>query len=129
MSVTRHASGGELVRRGDSVAAGARSLMDKPQPLGFLPTWWFWRELYREQRFRTLMALLTLPAWGLILVWWTYVGTSFLIPVLLLYVAEGIVEKFVRREIVRRRKRASLGRPSPQLGTALQDEQPTMGAD
>ena len=103
---------GELVHRGDDhVATVARSLMDKPQPLGFLPTWWFWRELYRERRFRVLMAVLTLPAWGLTLAWWTFIGNSFLAPVLLVYLVEGLVEKLVRREIVRRRT-ALLAEPS-----------------
>lgn len=100
--MSRPAERSELVRR-DHVGAVARSLMDKPQPLGFLPTWWFWRELYREQRFRGLMAVLTLPAWGLTLLWWTFIGSSLLAPVILVYLTEGLVEKAVRREILRRR--------------------------
>lgn len=104
LSVVPSAGRGELVRGGDDhVAVVARSLMDKPQPLGFLPTWWFWRELYRERRFRALMALLTLPAWVVTLAWWTFIGDSFLAPVLLVYLTEGLVEKFVRRELLRRR--------------------------
>ncbi|MCY0994707.1 hypothetical protein OV203_46710 [Nannocystis sp. ILAH1] len=104
LTVAPSAKHGELVRRGDErVAAVARSIMDKPQPLGFLPTWWFWRALYRERRFRVLMVVLTLPAWILTLAWWTFIGDSFLAPVILVYLTEGLVEKFVRREILRRR--------------------------
>lgn len=94
----------ELGRRGDIVPAPPRSLMDRPQRLGFLPTFWFWRGLYREKRLRMLLTLLALPAWGLTLLWWTYIGPSLLAPIVLMYLAEGIIERLVRSEITRRRR-------------------------
>ena len=83
-----------------------RALLDRPQRLGFLPTFWFWNDRERQRLvtpllvtiafpstalFFFLMARLELPVWLLVVF-----GTVW--PQLVL----GLVERRVRRELRRR---------------------------
>lgn len=83
-----------------------RSLMDRPQRLGLLPTWWFWNDWERQRLLLPLIlvtaiplgALLFLTAVKLQLSVWLIEGLLMFASTLLL----GLVERHVRREVAMR---------------------------
>lgn len=85
-----------------------RSLMSKPQPLGILPSLWFWREIRRSEPrlhlfFTLLWAFLVAPLVFLGIVYlqpaWLSAISVFLISIL----GGGAIEKWLRLLVVRRR--------------------------
>jgi hypothetical protein len=68
-------------------AAEQRHLLDRPQPLGFLPTWWFWNV--------TLVALNFVPLPSLAKA--VIAGSTIIL-------ANGLLEKYVRRQAMKRRR-------------------------
>lgn len=93
-----------------------RHLLDRPQRLGFLPTWWFWSDPEREVLLRPLIAAIALPLTPLLffmmvqLQWpvWTLIAASTLWPSLVC----GLVERHVRAELRRRALAAALAEPA-----------------
>lgn len=94
-----------------------RSLLDRPQRLGFLPTWWFWNDYERQRLTMPLIATIAVPltllflflmAWLQLPVWLFLVfGTVW--PHLVL----GLVERRVRRELRQRALEGSANLPAP----------------
>ncbi|MCY0991975.1 hypothetical protein OV203_32860 [Nannocystis sp. ILAH1] len=93
-----------------------RHLLDRPQRLGFLPTYWFWSDPEREVLLRPLIAAIALPLTPLLffmmvkLQWpmWTLIAVSGLWPSLVC----GLVERHVRAELRRRALAAALAEPA-----------------
>lgn len=86
-----------------------RPLMSKPQPLGILPSFWFWHDLWRTdpmlgQFFVLLCALMHAPFVYIFIVYlppsWLPVGLMGLTYVL----SMGLVEKWLRFRVTRRRR-------------------------
>lgn len=105
-----------------------RSLLDRPQALGFLPTLWFWNHRERQILLLPLAALTILPATyalsililRLHLPIWGIFAFALLSPFLLM----GIVERHLRRELVRlprapRNDHAAPPRPSGSVLPAM----------
>ncbi|MFO7563052.1 MAG: hypothetical protein R6X02_10455 [Enhygromyxa sp.] len=87
----------------------SKSLVDHPQRLGILPTWWFWndRENWRHVRwfFAGLVVLMSVVLVFVQLhplVAGTIAGLSMLL-------ALGTLEKYVRRQVLERRQLAAAG--------------------
>lgn len=80
-----------------------RSLMANPQPLGLLPTRWFWQDR-RNRRIVAAMSaaisFITIVIGGLIGAHPLVVGASLLLT---LPLAEGLLERYVRRQVMKRR--------------------------
>jgi hypothetical protein len=84
-------------------AAEQRHLLDRPQPLGFLPMWWFWNN---PENWRlvggafAILAVITLVALN-------FVPLPSLakaaIAGLTIILANGLLEKYVRRQAMKRR--------------------------
>ncbi|MBZ5713476.1 hypothetical protein [Nannocystis pusilla] len=95
-----------------------RALLDRPQRLGFLPTWWFWNHYERQRLTMPLIATLAVPltllflflmAWLQLPVWLFLVfGTAW--PQLVL----GLVERRVRRSLRQRTLDGMAGVPAPE---------------
>lgn len=93
-----------------------RALIDRPQRLGFLPTWWFWNDHEQQRLLRPLIAAISLPLTPLLfflmlkLQWsvWTLIAVSTLWPLLVC----GLVERHVRAELRRRALAAALAEPA-----------------
>ncbi|MFY0533068.1 hypothetical protein [Nannocystis pusilla] len=93
-----------------------RHLLDRPQRLGFLPTYWFWSDPAREALLRPLTMAIGLPLTPLLffmmvkLQWsiWTLIAASALWPSLVC----GLVERHVRAELRRRALAAALAEPA-----------------
>ncbi|MDC0666310.1 hypothetical protein [Nannocystis radixulma] len=86
-----------------------RSLMRKPQPLGILPSLWFWQELWRTEPrlhlfFTLLWTMVNAPLVYLVLAYlppsWLAVSLGFLFPIL----SMGLVERWLRLLVARRRR-------------------------
>lgn len=93
-----------------------RSLMSKPQPLGFLPSVGFWHDLWRtEPQLHTFFTLLWVtvnaPLVFLILRYLPPSWLSLSLVVLLPLLSMGVVEKWLRSLIVRRRRQLAGARP------------------
>lgn len=104
----------------------ARPLASKPQPLGILPSLWFWRELWRTEPqlhmfFTLLWTMVNAPLVFLIVMYlrpfWLAVMAMVLIPI----VSMGLAEKALRLLVVRRRRSLSarLGTAAPKLPTGI----------
>jgi hypothetical protein len=84
-----------------------RSLLDRPQRLGILPTWWFWndRENWRHVgwAFGALVVVMSIVL--------LFVELSPLVAGLIagstILLAQGLLEKYVRRQVIARRRLAS----------------------
>lgn len=98
--------------------ARRRNLLDQPQRLGFLPTYWFWNDRERQRLLLPLMtlnALLVNPPLFLLVVYfelpmWLLLIMITLWPQLLM----GLVERRVRAEL-HRRERDGVARQPPLL--------------
>jgi hypothetical protein len=92
------ATANEIARR-----AKERRLLDHPQPLGILPTWWFWNDRKNWRLvgwgFGLLAAIvvLVLPIFHL----HPLVGGAIAAAVVVL--ANGLLEKYIRRQALKRR--------------------------
>ena len=77
-----------------------RAFLDRPQRLGFLPTWAFWDDHEQQRLVRPIVAAIALPLTPLLfflmvkLQWsvWTLIAASMLWPSLVC----GLVERHVR---------------------------------
>ncbi|WAS90462.1 hypothetical protein [Nannocystis punicea] len=93
-----------------------RALLDRPQRLGFLPTWWFWNDHECQRLVRPLITAISLPLTALLffamvqLQWpfWTLIAAALVWPQLVC----GLVERHVRAEL-RRALAAASGAPAP----------------
>jgi hypothetical protein len=91
-----------------------RSLLDRPQSFGFLPTWWFWND-WEAQRLLLPLALFAVPVslvinllqvyWGLGA--WVSIVAGILISILMM----GLVERYVRAQARMRRGKESVDAP------------------
>lgn len=93
------------------------SLVAKKQPLGILPTLWFWND---EANFRLARPFVLAQIWiSLPLASYAYLhGVSFavLLPTILgsYVLLMGGIERYVRHAVEQRRKRLSDGPPAPE---------------
>lgn len=86
-------------------------LLAKPQPLGILPTWWFWTDPENWELVArgimpfyvvvTLVALFVMPHPVLAL------GA----PLVALWLSLGVLERYIRRQALRRRELADESEP------------------
>ena len=79
-----------------------RSLLDRPQPLGILPTQWFWRQEHApviRWGFALLAGVTVLVTVALT----DSVIVAGLVPPLVLLLANGLLEKYVRQQVAKRR--------------------------
>jgi hypothetical protein len=84
------------LQRGDKLAVAHQRLLDRPQRLGFIPTWWFWRDKHNWRLARVpfqilagaAVAFVTLTKPGLVL--------AGLIPALALILSLGLFERYIR---------------------------------
>lgn len=86
--------------------ARRRSLRDRPQRLGFLPTMWFWNDHEAQRLLMPLVVVIALPVaaaaqfltvW--LQLWWAWPVLAGLVwPFLLM----GLVERHIRRKLARR---------------------------
>lgn len=114
--------------RASAVRGARRSLMSKPQPLGILPSFGFWQELWRTDPqlhlFFTLMwATLNAPFVYLTL---RYLSPSWLSLILVLslpVLSMGVAERWLRFLVVRRRRSIAARQPGPreELSAELDD--------
>lgn len=89
------------------VPPARRHLLDRPQRLGFLPTLWFWNDHERHRLALPLVLSLSLPLVPLLF----FLVVRFQLPFSLFvvvntlapYVAMGVIERYIRRELRRRR--------------------------
>lgn len=107
------------MRPSDQNLPARRALLDRPQRLGVLPTYWFWNDKERQRLVVPLVALVALPVSPLLFfltvklelsILFLLVGSS-LYP----YWVMGLVERHIRKELRRRRQsgHASALEPSP----------------
>ncbi|MDC0723436.1 hypothetical protein [Nannocystis bainbridge] len=93
-----------------------RALTDRPQRLGFLPTWWFWNDAERQLLLRPLIVAISLPLTPLLfflmvkLQWsvWSLMAASLVWPTLV----SGLVERHIRAELRKRALAAALAEPT-----------------
>jgi hypothetical protein len=79
-----------------------RSLLDRPQRLGILPSYWFWKQ-ENPPAIRWGFALLAAVTVYLTVMLADSVITAAIIPPLVLLLAQGLLEKYVRRQAMKRR--------------------------
>ena len=84
-------------------------MMSRPQPLGVLPTLWFWRELRTERPLLSMLVGLFMGMFSMGVVWLLQaVGGSlsivFMMGMGLPYLALGILERALRWAVLRRRR-------------------------
>lgn len=88
------------------VPSSPRALLDRPQRLGLVPTWWFWNDPERYRLALPLVLLLSLPLIPLTF----FLVIRFQLHFLLIavsstfppYVALGLIERHIRSELRRR---------------------------
>lgn len=95
----------------DALDTRSRHLLDHPQRLGFLPTWWFWNDRKNWRlvgwAFGVLAAITSIVL--LIVAPPPLVGG--LIAGAVIILANGLLEKYIRREAMKRRALAAGGEP------------------
>lgn len=88
---------------------GPRFLMSRPQPLGVLPTLWFWRELGTDRPLLNMLVGLLMGVLGAS-VSWALLAAGVGVPVGLLvtlslpYLTLGLLERGLRWGVLRRRR-------------------------
>lgn len=91
-----------------------RRLMSRPQPLGVLPTWWFWRDL-RDERPLLGASIGALVGVFTAVISWVLVTAGVYLPLALVVaicapmLGLGILERALRRAVRRRRRHLSRG--------------------
>lgn len=94
----------------DQGTSEAKYLLDRPQRMGILPSYWFWnrKENYQHIRWpQAIMAGLLIFIWGIIpkeLPLWL----SALVPGVAIVLALGLFERYIRRRAIARRNAPSL---------------------
>ena len=115
---------GSLPRRHDE----PRSLMSRRQPLGVLPTLWFWRELRTERPLLSMFVGLWMGVLGASASW-ALLAAGVSLPVGLVvtlclpYLALGLLERWLRSAVLRRRRvlaRGALGELSSVVSHSMQ---------
>lgn len=101
-----------------------RFLMSRPQPLGVLPTLWFWRELRTERPLLSMLVGLFMGAFGVsasltFLAAGVSVPMGFIATLSLPYFALGILERCLRRAVLRRRRALAQSDSPGELPPAL----------
>lgn len=116
---------------------GPVRLMSKPQALGILPSIRFWREIQKSE---PGLHLFVTFAWAMFVMPIVLLCAMFVPPfwpsaitiVLVSTLATGVLEKLLRRTIVRRRRRAAdhvlMGEPRGELPPANRASGPRPGA-
>lgn len=100
MSKPQHTSPGQIEKaRGQS----SPSLLDSRQPLGFLPTLWFWRDKENVRLVRWPLWVTIIAAFALAIAIDAGWLVSGLIPVAGILISLGLIERFVRRKALKRR--------------------------
>lgn len=99
--------------------------MSRPQPLGVLPTLWFWREVRTERPLVGIATGLFMGVFVLVVSQTLLVRISlpvaFIVVLFLPYLALGLVERGLRWMVLRRRRALARGGPREKLPPA--DEQ------
>ena len=99
-------------------------LMSRPQPLGVLPTLWFWREVRTERPLVGIATGLFMGVFALVMsqtfLVWLSLPVAFLVALFLPYFALGLVERGLRRMVLHRRR--TLARSGPQETLPPADE-------
>ncbi|MFO7567535.1 MAG: hypothetical protein R6X02_33130 [Enhygromyxa sp.] len=80
-----------------------QSLLEHPQRLGILPTQWFWKQ-QNPPAIRWGFALLAGLTVGVTLLLTDSVLVAGLVPPLVLVLANGLLEKYIRRQVLKRRR-------------------------
>lgn len=91
---------------------GDRHLLDRPQRLGVLPTWWFWNDRENWRKVGWAFAILA-AAMNIVLMVIDpplLIGLAIISVVMVL--AIGVLEKYVRRQALRRRELAARSDPA-----------------
>ncbi|MBZ5709527.1 hypothetical protein [Nannocystis pusilla] len=99
---------------------GPRFLMSRPQPLGLLPTLWFWRELRTERPVLSMLVGSFMAAFsmGIVAILQAAGGSLpvvFAVAMGLPYLALGIVERGLRWVVLRRRRALAQGSETPAI--------------
>lgn len=108
-----------------------RSLMSRRQPLGVLPTLWFWRELRTERPLLSMfvglwMGVLGASASWVLLAAGVSLPVGFVVTLCLPYLALGLLERGLRSAVVRRRRalaRGARGELSAAVSHAVQSQE------
>lgn len=84
-------------------------MMSRPQPLGVLPTLWFWRELRTERPLLSMLVGLFMGVFSMGIVWLLQIAGSglpvvFTVGMGLPYFSLGILERTLRWAVLRRRR-------------------------
>jgi len=82
---------------------GERFLMDRPQRFGILPTRWWWRQPASRRLLVWVFPPLTLAALLLGAQLGVHPIATAAILLVVLTIAEGLLEKYIRRQAMRRR--------------------------
>lgn len=94
-------------------------LLDRPQRLGFLPTWRFWRDEENSRLVKWPVRLAIVAAFIFAIAvdaGWLVAG---LLPVLAITITLGLVERYIRRRVLERRA----AQTAEQSGTASIEHQ------
>jgi hypothetical protein len=93
-------------------------LLDRPQPLGILPSYWFWRDPETSRLASWLLAPLAgVTVLVLMLAWSFNPIVGGLVGALLIVLANGLLEKYVRRQAIKRRALAASQEPGDRDGS------------
>lgn len=88
--------------------AKPRSLLDRPQPLGILPTYWFWRDPETSKLARWLMAPLAgVTVLVIVLASNFHPLVAGLVAASVMVLANGLLERYVRHQATKRRALAA----------------------
>lgn len=100
-----------------------RSLDERPQLLGFLPTIWFWNDTTSQQLLRPLSTVVMVPM-GVLTVFltvWSGVSIWFWLSfqAVISFIMMGVVERFIRKQLrLRAPSREGQGAPLPKAAGA-----------
>jgi hypothetical protein len=81
-----------------------RYLLERPQPLGILPTRWFWNDRENWRQVRWMFGLLAMGTVMLLSVTSLPLLASVLIAPSVIILANGLLERYIRRKALERRK-------------------------
>jgi len=94
--------------------------MSRPQPLGLLPTWWFWRDLRDERPLVGSLVGALVGTFGAAVSWCmitagVYLPVALVAAMLAPMLGLGLIERGFRRLILRRRQALAKGAPPPNI--------------
>jgi hypothetical protein len=96
-------------------SGGHRSLLDHPQPLGILPTRWFWNDRKNWRLVSWAFGILVFVTLVILDVLGLHWLANVAIIVTVLFLAQGLLEKYIRHQALKRR---------PLVATATDDALP-----